>query len=556
MPHCKTLTPNRKRHKPPPRGEYLGASTHPRTPLVRSSPLIVVVTSQAATPSYCWRTHWQTGYDSAFSLLSKFALLNGLSAVQIGMLFISAECGHKSALVRQLNIDLRDPTVFDLPTISQLCETTAETVAAGFVMGRFAASLIESTDVLRYCVECLARGFHSPLYQLKFIPQCPMHHLPLRQSCHYCGGIIPYRLTTAALKVPFACIHCQKDWAPTLRVPRADTIRLNAQESERLQNAIDVASMKSHLFGSTQNLDRHLSLFGIGRAVLAAPSTQRARQDYYDFIDGLVHRICPELPLSSESPVAVTEVVHGHPLFRSRAHGRRSRGASRGRHALGEADVPAPQNRQEAEAAISFPWDGKLKAIYPTYCALRRRVWRTHVSNHRSCASSAAVKLWWDVEGEGLATCCPMATAYLRWRMFWEGVRVPADLFRTPRHPPFGVLAWLCDGAPIGTEQWTPQGEQWLAHRVFAMDCIRNFYGWLTLSRSTRTAASTRWSRGAAGGYCLTHWAAAGNDSASDPLRIFLDIATLAVDARSPIESITLGAHRRWHAAQLHKIVR
>ena len=554
MPHCKTLTANRRRQGPLPRVEYTDGTARARTPLARSSPRIVVVTPQAATPSYCWRTHWQTGYDSAFSLLSKFALLNGLSAGQVGMLFISATCGRKSALVRQLNLDLRDPTVFDLPAIAELCETTAETVASGFVLGRFAASPIESTDVLRYCVECLSRGFHSPLYQLKFIPQCPIHHLPLRQSCQYCGGIIPYRLTTAALKVPFACIHCQKDWAPALRAPCADNIRLNAQESERLQNAIDVASMKSHLFGSTQNLDRHLSLFGIGRAVLAAPSAQRARQDYYDFIDGLVHRICPELPSSLESPVAITEVVHGHHICRPRILPRRSRGTSRRRHALDDPDVPARGSTQEADASISFPWDAKLKAIYPTYCALRRRVWRIHVGNHRSCAFSAAVKLWWDVEGEGFITFCPMAMAYLRWRMFWEGVRVPADLIRAPRHPPFGVLAWLCDGAPIGTEQWTPQGEQWLAHRVFAMDCIRNFYEWLTLSMSIPRTSSTRWLRVAVGGYCLTHWAAAGNDSASGPLRIFLDVATH--DTRIPIESTSLGAHRRWHACQLDKVER
>jgi hypothetical protein len=179
----------------------------------------VVVTPQAITPSYCWRSHWQTGYDSAFSLLSKFSLLNGLTASQIATLFISPKCGRKRALVRQLNIDLRDPVVFDLPAIAQFCETAVETVTSGFVVGRFAASALESSDTLRYCVECLHRGFHSPLYQLKFIPRCPIHHLPLRQSCQYCGGIIPYRLTTAALKAPFACVHCQEDWAPALRAP-------------------------------------------------------------------------------------------------------------------------------------------------------------------------------------------------------------------------------------------------------------------------------------------------------------------------------------------------
>ncbi len=553
MQHRKALTPNCRRQKPPPRGEYVGGPSHPRTPLVRSSPLIVVVTPQAATPSYCWRVHWQTGYESAFSLLSKFSLLNGLSANQIATLFISANCGRKRALVRQLNIDLRDATVFELLAIAQLCEMTAETVASGFVIGRFTVSVIESSDKLRYCAECLSRGFHSPLYQLKFIPRCPIHQLPLRESCQYCGGIIPYCLTTAMLKEPFACVHCQKDWAPALRIPRADNIRLSGQESERLQNAIDVASMKSQLLRSTPNLDRHLSLFGLGRAVIASPSTQRSRQEYYNFIDGLVHRIHPDLS-SPRPPATIAEIVHGYTHRRPWQRHRKSRGTNSGLHAAAYTDAPAFGSKQESDGLANFTWDSKLHALYPTYCAVRRRVWRTHIAEHRTCALSAASRIWWDVEGEGLATFCPTAAAFLRWRMFWEGVRVPADLFRTPRHVPFGVLTWLCDGAPIGAEQWTSAGEQWLAHRVFAMDCIRNFYEWVTLSKSIPRTSSTRWSRAAAGGYCLTHWAAAGNDSASVPLRVFLDVT--ADNPRIPSAARSSDSHRQWHALQLCKIVR
>jgi hypothetical protein len=315
--------------------------------------------------------------------------------------------------------------------------------------------------------------------------------------------------------------------------------------------------MKAQLFASTPDLDRHASLFGLGRSVVSAPSTQRARQDYYDFIDGLIHRLHPELPSSAESPAAVTEIVLGHYACRPRSQSQRLRrrphGQSCGRHAL-DTTVPAPAGIQDPDPADNLPWDGKLRAIYPTYCAVRRRIWRTRVAEHQSCTFSAAAKLWWDVEGEHVAAFCPTAAAFLRWRMFWEGVRVPADLFRRPRHPPFGILGWLCDGAPIGAEQWTPKGEQWLAHRVFAMDCIRNFHEWQVLCASAVGAKATQWSRSAAGGYCLTYWAATGNDNPSAPLRVILDGEPKYECTPSGSESSA--QHRQWHASQLRKIVR
>jgi len=129
----------------------------------------------------------------------------------------------------------------------------------------------------------------------------------------------------------------------------------------------------------------------------------------------------------------------------------------------------------------------------------------------------------WDVEGDLIARFCSAAEAFLRWRMFWEGFGVPADLFRRPRHPAYGLRTWLCDGAPVGAEGWTARGEQWLTHRVFAMQCIRNFYEWLSHCESTRNDRPHRWLHADVIGSCLTYWAAVGNDTISQPLRVFID---------------------------------
>src|SRR5882757_8814717 len=59
---------------------------------------IVEVRERPLIPSYSWCESWTTGYDSIYSLLSKFALLNGLTAREMANLFVSPECGRKSIL--------------------------------------------------------------------------------------------------------------------------------------------------------------------------------------------------------------------------------------------------------------------------------------------------------------------------------------------------------------------------------------------------------------------------------------------------------------------------
>jgi hypothetical protein len=118
---------------------------------------------------------------------------------------------------KQLNMDLRDGSAVDVPKLAQLCHTTEEVIAQGFVFGNFPAQPSECARVLRYCPECLRRGWHFALYQLKFISLCPIHQLPLQESCTTCGRRVPYQLTTAVFDAPFQCSHCQADLGPALR---------------------------------------------------------------------------------------------------------------------------------------------------------------------------------------------------------------------------------------------------------------------------------------------------------------------------------------------------
>jgi hypothetical protein len=552
---------------------------------VRPARIVEIQEEEPLRSTYSWYTSWTTGCDSIYGLLSKVAWLNGLSAREIAHLFVSSRCGRKGITVQRLNLDLREPGVFDLSKIAQLCHTTEEAVSDAFVRGKYTDRLVETCPNLRYCPQCLESGFHSALFQLSCVARCPLHHIALKQQCENCTGVIPYRLTSSLLRKPFACPHCERCFAPALRDGPRQELRMSAESLSLLERASEIACMKSRL-GSAQQLGQHGSFFGRGRWVFGAPSLQRSKDEYYEFLDAILHDILSGAPNrgaytpATDDPgshTSVIRIVRGHNLpppriQRWRFHclllrrfplgtGRKrapatakNLGASRASapllgpqsSGLGPTRIETPVKDPARGASRGNGSDPKLLALYPVYQAIRRQLFGRVLSGHRMCIRSAAARIHWDVEGDLIARFCPIAEAFLRWRMYWEGYGVPADLFRRPRHVAYGLRAWLCDGAPIGAEGWTVQGEQWFTHRVFAMQCIRNFYEWLAHCEATPTELPRRWRRADMIGTALTYWAAVGSDTRQEPLRVFLDTTYRPTMARNG------HTYPRYHSALPH----
>jgi len=551
----KRITPGRRRDHPDPRFRIDPGQPDEPCVIRKVTPARILIHTPRATPAtYCWRDAWLTGFDSAYSLLSKFALLNAMTARELTTLVVSRTCGRRTRLIKHPDCDLRDSSLIDVPKLARLCRTSEELITRGFVFGNFPAPRSDCATVLRYCPECLRRGWHVALFQLKFIRRCPIHQLPLQEPCPACGGRIPYQLAAAAINDPFTCSHCQADLAPALGAPGVPP--LDEEERAALRNAIDTAAGLSAFLHHHHPLAQLLSFFGTSRVMMSPPSPRRAREEYAAFLDALVHRLRPQLSPSTPNG-ALIEIVRGEPCVRTRSASQRERRRRPGAARAGSRTMPLVQ----PPIYPSTCWDGadrglldrKLESILPLYGALRRHVWRAIVGVHQACAKGAAARLNYDTEGAFVATSCPVASAYLRWRLYWEGLRVPADLFRPPRHLPFGVLAWLCDGAPVAAESWTLRGDQWLEHRVFAMDCIRDFAAWWRLCKSAANGndATIRWWRAAAGGYGRTYWAATGHDRPTAPLRVFLETRK---DSDCFYDSTVSEAHRPFHHRPLSGI--
>lgn len=509
-------------------------------------PRFVIHQSVPPTPRYCWRSSWNTGFDSAYSLLSKFGQLNALGARELAQLFVIAPRGRRTALLAGLNIDLRTVEFLSKQRMAERLRIRSDALDRAFVVAlddrRF---LNESSTHFRYCRACLRRGLHVAMFQYLFVPSCPLHGTPLVETCERCGGYQPYTLSSAAFKEPFRCIHCGFDFSPRLRElkVRCD-LRLSAAERTRFADAFQVAQSKSRLFGSAQQLERHFSFFGLGAVSLSAPSISRSRHEYYEFIEALVRKLCTAEDLHARPTQGSTNTAR---ILEVRCG---TRGVSRRR--IVDRPWLLPRSNGSKQAPI---WDEQLRLILPVYRAVRRHVWRRLLGSHRRCVVSAARRLWWDVEGDTLERFCPHAEAFLRWRMFWEGFGVPADLYRAPRHIAFGVQAWLSDAAPICPSGWSAGRERWVAHRVFAMDCLRHYSAWQMQCESRPRRKRHRWTRIERINGAMSYWLVAGPQVDTSCTRLYLDSRPPYCACTSSIDE-TRQAHRRWHEGQVQLIHR
>jgi len=70
-----------------------------------------------------------------------------------------------------------------------------------------------ASPVLRYCVHCMARGYHSVLHQFDGVQRCPIHFTLLETHCRRCGAQNNYRIDARILDAPFKCPDCRRPYA-------------------------------------------------------------------------------------------------------------------------------------------------------------------------------------------------------------------------------------------------------------------------------------------------------------------------------------------------------
>ncbi|MDB5916790.1 MAG: hypothetical protein JWR40_1024 [Massilia sp.] len=491
---------------------------------------------------WCWRDDWSSGFDSSFSLLMKFALLNQVPAKEIAKIFVSYDCGKRSVICGRPNVDLRDSSVFDRGVLASTLRISSDQMRAAFLLDLLPTSSLHSSEYLRWCPQCLLQGFHLSLFQIAATAYCPIHQSPLIANCHKCRAQIPYRLTSATFARPFCCPTCKADMAPSIRAKRT------AAFIPRLSEKKFIEQLANYFQREEAALPRRTSLklqrqIGRGDLIFSKPDEQGYLSRYVGFMTQVMAMQGHPRP-QRQAPLTIERIertVHGT-----------------SRHVLSADD------EEEYGMSLSWPCDpgplpaprvpADLRSITQIYRSIRRHLWRRELRRHRSCIVAACRHLWWNVAGEVTPSFCPVADAFIRWRMMWEGCGTPRYLFGKKEGELHGIVGWISARPSPCPVYWSEDTRLWVLAHIFAATCIESFREKLVDGQRHQASGKQHWARHAPVVRYDTYWAVAGADTLNHPTTVYV---------RCPMPSFFLKPqdgdgklHRLNHRAALSTICR
>lgn len=210
-------------------------------------PMIDSATALAAdsTATLTWYRGSIRPYTSLWHTLMRVAALNGHKAGELpgwpaGLtatrlhhpnlhpLFNPRDAFNTAALAHALG---EQPEVFRWAHLGALPLWMRPLVAPGF----------------RVCLACLHEGYHSALFSLRLLQDCPIHNRPLLERCH-CGRAFPDKLSTADLNLR-GCCPCGQFTFFTPEVCRVPS--LTAQRTQALDAVVQWLDQLSRVVRSS-----------------------------------------------------------------------------------------------------------------------------------------------------------------------------------------------------------------------------------------------------------------------------------------------------------------
>lgn len=470
---------------------------------------ILLDTYRDHTKQWCWREGWHVHGESAWTLLWKFSQLNQLTARELAAVITNRTSGRRTAICAKPDVDLRDASAFDLDLLAKMFRVQPATVRRAFLYEILPGSVLRSHDHLRWCDQCLYRGFHSPLFQMRLTRTCPIHGHPLRDVCRSCGRQIPYRLNNSFVLAPFHCPHCDFDFAPPMSEDRPQMLQLNQEHISNLSwllkfhRAADVdlitVNDAERLFTSA----RKVGIFHVN------VDEVNVQDRYASFIAQIVHEVAPG-QYSQPSGLRLNPME------------RYVNGCSR----------PTMSNDDEEDDEFVQSDTGVedstvvsqicLAAIVDTYKAIRRRLWQRVLKKHQCCIRYAAARMSWRMDGKRTGGFCPHALAFIRWRMLWEGCGTPRYLLVRPANDYFSIIGWhLARPCPV-PDHWSTPTKAWIASHIFGATCLAAFDEILKWAESACAADLVRWDRAKSPIDYTCLWAVGGRDCRDQPAVVYL----------------------------------
>lgn len=498
-----------------------------------SAPGQILLDSYARQPAqWCWRPAWHIHGESAWSLFSKFAVLNQLTARELVHLVINTTCRKRTAICNKPDVDLREGALFDLGLLTELFRVPKSHIRHAFLFEVLPGSVLRSYEHLRWCDACMSRGFHSPLFQMKMTRHCPIHGHALLDCCQRCERQVAYRLNKEFMLQPFKCPHCAFDFAPTMSEARPDTLRLREDEITRLALLLKfhrTANADLISVSDAQGLFRNAKEAGIAHISIHECDVHAK---YASFITQVLEDVAPGLRRRQKGllfePVMRQVCGNWRTLSFEDDDEYCDCGGSRGNENM------LNESQQSLASCID------------TYKALRRYLWRRTFKKHQRCIRSATDRLWWHIHGEKTTGFCPHALAFIRWRMLWEGCGTPRYLFAHKARDYHGIIGWHLARPSPAPKHWSVGTKAWISSHIFGSTCLAALSDILGWAKSMTQFGTVNWDlqRSPVSYTCL--WAVAGKDCRDRPAVVYL--RRTAESANICEEPRDFDAH--WH---LHK---
>lgn len=458
------------------------------------------------TPLRTWSDRWDNPGESLYALVAQLGSLNALTVSQLCDLFghHTLVQGSTGAVWREFAVvDFRDGLGLDLEGLAVHLRMTGSELEARSIAALMPNSRTAISEVLVWCPICVKTGHHLCTMQLPAVRECPRHHKPLLNACPKCKANIPYVLKRSAKAPLFACSQCGYDLAPATREPQnfAPYPSVYRRIVERqIDYLVQMDKLPILLGVVTQGFSRRNYEIKLSR-----PDFTRIQTKFSEFVHDFLNAV------RVVNRVQNNGAKIGLPFYQTAC--RNPAGFTHDRKDAGSYD-----------GTVRIGSDAIYQELMQLYRAVRRYVKRSIVGQHMRCVKIAQSALWWDIQGERTVAFCPVAMAYLRWRMQWESRRAVGQLPGSKQSlTMLGLVGWIAAEQPVSLPTWRPEFFGWLRRHLIGADLLDSIFGWVELCQREYVKGHVVWRREAHEHFARHHWGCCGGGTSGEPGFLFFD---------------------------------
>ena len=167
---------------------------------------IVPFPASAHTVANCSITPRLIKFESAYSILGRFASANVVSGATVVSLFRN-KC--KQFRTSRTN-NLCSLYSVNIAALEQEFLLEKKEVYDLFLTPNYLANHWSLCNLLRFCPICMSQGVHYAIFQFDKLTSCPIHKVSLEMACRFCGAVTPFTLTSQTFRTPFGCAQCKR----------------------------------------------------------------------------------------------------------------------------------------------------------------------------------------------------------------------------------------------------------------------------------------------------------------------------------------------------------